>query len=231
MSGIWAVVPIKELVGAKQRLSTRLTPAQRQALAAVMVEDVLDALAGVPQLGGMMVVTVDPVAAALAGRYGARVVADGARDGHTGAVTAAARLLAREGRSGMITMPGDIPALSAAEVSATLAAHKRAPAFTIVPAHDDLGSNAILCSPPDAVPLRFGDDSFFPHIDAARRCGIEPTVVREPGIAMDIDHPVDLVAFLQMSAPASTRTFGFLEQSGIARMLLASGEYVPSQAR
>ena len=30
------------------------------------------------------------------------------------------------------------------------------------------GSNAILLSPPDAVPLRFGDDSFFPHLAAAR---------------------------------------------------------------
>jgi 2-phospho-L-lactate guanylyltransferase len=129
----------------------------------------------------------------------------------------------------MITMPGDIPAVSAAEVSATLAAHAPAPAFTIVPAHDDLGSNAVLCSPPDAVPLRFGDNSYFPHLDAARRCGIEPTIVRKPGIAMDIDHPVDLLAFLQMPAPASTRTAGFLEQSGIARMLLTSGERLPAQ--
>ena len=41
-----------------------------------------------------------------------------------------------------------------------------APSFTIVPAHDDLGSNTIVCSPPDAVPLRFGEDSFYP---ASRR--------------------------------------------------------------
>ena len=78
----------------------------------------------------------------------------------------------------MMTMPGDIPRLSPAEIAATLAAHRAAPSFTIVPAHDDLGSNAIVCSPPDAVPLRFGEDSFFPHLDAARAQGIEPLVVR-----------------------------------------------------
>jgi 2-phospho-L-lactate guanylyltransferase len=122
----------------------------------------------------------------------------------------------------MMTMPGDIPALSSAEIAATLAAHRAAPAFTIVPAHDDLGSNAVLCSPPDAVPLRFGEDSFYPHLNAARNCGIDPLIVRQPGIGMDIDHPADLLAFLKMSRPASTRTHAFLEQSGIAGRLLAA---------
>ena len=114
-------------------------------------------------------------------RYGARIVTEGARDGHTGAVTAAARLLVREGHAAMMTMPGDIPRTTSAEIAATVAAHRAAPAFTIVPAHDDLGSNTILMSPPDAVPLRFGEDSFYPHLDAARARGIDPLVVRHQG--------------------------------------------------
>jgi 2-phospho-L-lactate/phosphoenolpyruvate guanylyltransferase len=170
----------------------------------------------------VLVVTIDPVATSLASRHGARVVWEGARDGHTGAVTAAARLLVREGRAGMITMPGDIPRLSSEEIAATLAAHRAAPSFTIVPAHDDLGSNTIICSPPDAVPLRFGEDSFYPHIDAARARGIDPLIVRHPGIGMDIDNPVDLVTFLKMSPPVRTRTLAFLEQSGVAERLLAT---------
>ena len=213
-------MPVKELTGAKQRLSSRLSLEERRALATIMLEDVVDAVSAVRELAGMLVVTVDPVAASLAGRYGARIVTDGAREGHTGAVTAAARLLVREGRAGMMTMPGDIPRLSSAEIAATLAAHGAAPAFTIVPAHDDLGSNTIVCSPPDAVPLRFGEDSFYPHLDAARGRGIEPLIIRQPGIGMDIDHPVDLVAFLKMSPPLRTRTLAFLEQSGIASRVL-----------
>ncbi len=161
MSGIWAVVPVKEFEGAKQRLASGLTPEERRTLAVIMLEDVLAALSSVPQLAGIAVVTVDPDASVLGRRIGARILTEGAQTGHTGAVTAAAQLLAREGQTGMMTMPGDIPRLSAAEVSNTLAAHRTAPAFTIVPAHDDLGSNTIICSPPDAVPLRFGDDSFF----------------------------------------------------------------------
>lgn len=222
MTDIWAVLPVKEFEGAKQRLSSALSSDERRLLATTMLEDVLNAVSAVRELAGTLVITVDPVATWLAGRHGARVVAEGAREGHTGAVTAAARLLAREGKAGMMTMPGDIPRLSSAEIAATLAAHQAAPAFTIVPAHDDLGSNTIVCSPPDAVPLRFGEDSFYPHLGAARKHGIEPLIVRHPGIGMDIDNPADLIAFLRMSPPAPTLTLAFLEQSGIADRLLTA---------
>jgi 2-phospho-L-lactate guanylyltransferase len=218
--GIWAVVPVKEFARAKQRLAGGLAPEERRALGAAMLEDVLGALAAVTGLAGILVVTVEPMAAGLAARYGACVRSEGARDGHTAAVTGAARFLAGQGRPGMITVPGDVPALTAAEVQATLAAHRPAPAFTIVPAHDDLGSNAIVCSPPDAVALRFGENSFFPHLDAARRHGIVPTIVRRPGIAMDIDHPADLAQFLRMGARGGSRTRDFLERTGLARQFV-----------
>jgi 2-phospho-L-lactate/phosphoenolpyruvate guanylyltransferase len=219
--GIWAVVPVKEFEGAKQRLAEYLTPEQRRTLAALMFEDVLEALATVKELAGILVVTMEPMAATIARRYGADVSTEGARSGHTGAVAAAAQHLASEGQAGMITMPGDIPAITAAEVSAALAAHKPAPSFTIVPAHDDLGSNAIIVSPPDALSLQFGDNSFFPHLDSARRAGITPTIIRQPGIAMDIDHPADLASFLRMAPSRPTRTHEFLRK-------VRPGNVVPS---
>lgn len=203
MTDIWAVVPVKEFTGAKDRLAGALTPAQRQELARTMVTAVLTALAGVPELGGLAVVTVDPDAADLARSLGARIITDGARDGHTGAVDGARQLLAAEGRAGFLTMPGDIPLVTSAEISAVLAA---ASPFTIVPAHDKLGSNAVLCMPPMSVKLRFGEDSFYPHLDAARAAGFEPRVVELPGIGMDIDHPADLVRFLGMAQSVGTPT-------------------------
>ena len=222
-SDIWAVVPVKEMDGAKQRLAGLLSPAQRRALIEVMVGEVLDAVAGATRLAGILVVTLDPAATALAHRLGARVVTDGARDGHTGSVVAGRQLLTREVRGGMITVPGDIPAATAAEIDAVLAAHLPGPSFTISPAHDDLGSNAVVCSPPEAVPLRFGDNSYFPHLDAARGCGIEPTVIRQPGIAMDIDHPADLASFLRLPQSAGTRTRAFLEEESVPRLLAERG--------
>jgi len=198
MSDIWAVIPVKEFDRAKHRLSDLLSSSERCRLAETMLTDVLDAVAGCRLLAGAMIVTVDPRATALGEKIGARILNEGARDGHTGSVNAGRRILTREARGGMITLPGDIPATRSAEIEAVLSAHRAAPSFTISPAHDDQGSNAVVCSPPEQVALRFGDNSYFPHLDAARRHGIEPSVIRQPGIAVDIDHPADLALFLRM---------------------------------
>jgi 2-phospho-L-lactate guanylyltransferase len=216
MSDIWAVIPVKEFEGAKHRLSPLLTPERRRLLAETMLADVLDAVAGAKRLAGVMLITIEPKAKAMAERLGARVETEGAREGHTGAVVAGRRILAREGKGGFITVPGDIPAVRAVEVDAVLAAHRPAPSFTISPAHDDLGSNAVVCSPPESVPLRFGENSYFPHLEAARAQGIEPTILRQPGIAMDIDHPVDLEMFLRLPQSHGTRTRALLEKLGVA---------------
>jgi len=202
---LWAVVPVKERGLAKERLAPVLRPQMRQALALAMLEDVLLALTATPGIPGILVVTVDPEASRLAARYGARLVETGARDGHTGAVATAARLLAAEGRAGMLTLPGDIPLVTPAELAELLAAHPPAPSFTIAPSHDERGSNAIACSPPDAVPLRFGEDSFYPHLRAAEAHGIKPNVLHLPGIALDIDNPEDVVSFMHIDAPTRAR--------------------------
>ena len=215
---LWAVVPVKERVSAKERLAPILRPEARQALALAMLEDVLAAVTAASGIAGILVVTVDAKAGRLAARYGARVIEVGARDGHTGAVTAAARLLAAEGRAGMLTLPADIPLVTPAEIAGVLVAHPPAPSFTIVPSHDERGSNAIACSPPDVVPLRFGDDSFYPHLQAAEVCGIRPTVLHLPGIALDIDNAEDVVSF--MRTQSSTRAWAVLAEE---RMPLAGG--------
>src|SRR5262249_53198530 len=106
---IWAVVPVKDTASAKQRLAPAAPAAFRRALALAMLEDVLEALAGARGLAGRLLVTTDPDAIRLAARYEAQCIDDGAADGHTGAVTAAGLRLLREGRSGMLTLPGDIP--------------------------------------------------------------------------------------------------------------------------
>jgi 2-phospho-L-lactate guanylyltransferase len=209
---IHAVVPVKGTNEAKQRLAAVLSPAQRQELALTMLEDVLAALAVVAELAGMLVVTVDPAASEIAACYGAHIMREGAREGHTGAVAAAARRLADQG---MLALPGDIPLLQPDDVRQLLSTYRSGAqpsdrAFTIAPARDLRGSNAVICSPAAAVPLRFGSDSFYPHLDAARSCGIEPKVVRLPRIALDIDTPEDLALLLRTRA--STRAHALLER-------------------
>jgi len=217
---IWAVIPVKETAAAKERLADAVPRHLRPGLAVAMLEDVLAAVARTLHkesrgLAGIAVVTLDPDARALAQRYGARILTDDARGGHTAAVAAAARTLEQEGRGGMLQMPGDIPLVSADEISLLLAMRRASPSFTIAPSHDDFGSNAVLVCPPTAVPLTFGDDSFYPHLRAAQACGIKPLIVRQHGIGLDIDRPADIAAFAQLRS--RTRAQAFLERHGLTQ--------------
>jgi 2-phospho-L-lactate/phosphoenolpyruvate guanylyltransferase len=216
MTGTWAAVPVKGFASAKQRLARVFAPGERQALATAMLEDVLAVLA-TARLAGILVNTADRKSAALARRYSARVITIDARDSHTAAVAAMARVLAKDRAEAMLTVPGDIPRVTPAEMSTLLEARQPAPSFTIVPSRDWRGSNAVLLAPPDVVPLTFGDNSYFPHIETARLHNLEPVTVLLPGIALDLDHPEDVRAFLAADPPMATRTFTLLRELTASR--------------
>ena len=73
------------------------------------------------------------------------------------------------------------------------------------------------------MPLRFGENSFFPHLAAARDRGIAPKVLRLPRIALDLDTPEDLALFL--AGPSRTRTRALLDDWRIA---VGQGTEVPA---
>ncbi len=215
---VWAAVPVKSLAAAKQRLSPLLDGAERQALFRAMLEDVLAALTRVDELAGVLVVTADAEVQRLARGYGGHVLRERTNRGHTKAAALAARTLAAQGADTMLQLPGDLPLLSGTDIRALLVTHAAgAPAVTIAPSRDEKGSNAVTCSPPDVLPLRFGNDSFYPHIAKARELGIEPRVVRRHALGLDVDTPRDLRAFAR--TPSATRAYAYLRAAGIVERL------------
>ena len=195
-----AAVPVKDLVNAKQRLVPALAVAERAALAAAMLEDVLTALAAA-RLDRVWVVTREPAVCALARARGAEPLVEDANRGHTAAVTRAQAEAARLGARVFVTIPGDVPCVTADEIGRLVqAAAPEAPAFA--PSRSGLGTNGAALAPPDAMPLTFGEPSFENHLAAARARGLAPHVLSLPGLALDVDAPDDLDALL--AAPGAT---------------------------
>jgi 2-phospho-L-lactate guanylyltransferase len=197
---IAAAVPVKDLVNAKQRLVPALGAAERAALAAAMLEDVLAALAGA-RLDRVWVVTRDPAVGALARARGAEPLAEEANRGHTAAVARAQAEAARLGARVFLTVPGDVPCVTAEEIR-RLAEAAAPGAAVFAPSRSGLGTNGVALAPPDAMPLSFGEPSFDNHLAAARARGLEPRVLRLPGLGLDVDAPGDLAALL--GAPGAT---------------------------
>jgi 2-phospho-L-lactate/phosphoenolpyruvate guanylyltransferase len=192
---IAAAVPVKDLVNAKQRLIRALDPTQRRALARVMLIDVLRAL-GDAGLDRVWVVTREPEVAAIARSFGAEPLAEAENRGHTAAVAAAQAEAVRAGAEAFLTIPGDVPCITAAEIRTLLDALPAPPAVVFTPSRSGLGTNGALLAPPAVMPLRFGEPSFDNHLAAARALRVEPRIVPLPGLGLDVDDPDDLAALL-----------------------------------
>ena len=214
---MWAVVPVKDLTSVKARLSPVLSADERRELFCAMLRDVLVALADTPSLDGIALITRDPAAQLLARRFGAKIITEDRNSGQTNAVAHGVSQLISNGVSDIMQVPGDVPLATAAEFEQVIAAHLPPPAMTISPARDQQGSNCVICSPPDSVALRFGENSFFPHLEAAHQAGIQPTICNLPGLGLDVDTPDDLAELLKRRA--NTLSHAYLDDSGIARRL------------
>lgn len=187
-----AAVPVKDLVNAKQRLIAVLTPAERVELARAMLSDVLGALAGAG-LDAVWVVTRDAEVGAIARRAGAEVLSEHASQGHTAAVALAQAEAVRRRARLFLTVPGDVPCATAAELALLVqAAESAAPAVVFTPSRSGRGTNGAALVPPDVMPLVFGEPSFDNHLTVARERGLAPRVLRLRGLGLDVDEGDDL---------------------------------------
>jgi 2-phospho-L-lactate guanylyltransferase len=188
-----AVLPIKRLYAAKQRLAAGLDGEQRRTLAAAMVADVLEAIVAARTIERTIVVSGDPVAQELAASVGAEVVPDPQDAGHVEAALAGIARAEAEGASCVVLLPGDCPLLEPRELDRLLTALPQR-YVGIVPDRHGTGTNALALRPPNAIVPAFGEDSCARHVALARKAGIPFGVEELPSLGLDLDTPADLVA-------------------------------------
>jgi 2-phospho-L-lactate guanylyltransferase len=195
------LVPVKNLKQAKRRLAAVLDPSARTELAQAMLHDVLDVLASWESRPEVAIVSCDSFALSLANKYGFEVIADHRNSGETDAIEMATRVCEMR-RLDTLVVPADIPLIQAWELQAILDAAPEV-GSVLVPAGDGRGTNAVLRRPAALFPLRFGNDSFKPHLASARATGKSCVVLSLPGIAVDVDNPADLKQLVEL--PGETR--------------------------
>jgi 2-phospho-L-lactate guanylyltransferase len=216
----WAVLPLKPLAEAKQRLAPALGAAERAGLSRAMAADVLATLTATAALSGVLVVTADPDLARLATGSGARVLSEGSAAGYNEAVERAARQLDAAHAGAMICVPGDVPLLQVDEVARLAAALAHAPAVVLAPDAERDGTNALGLAPPTLLAPQYGPASFDRHRAAARAMALEATVLELPGLALDIDTIDDLRALVARGPAGQTRTY--LAEAGLLGRLSAA---------
>jgi 2-phospho-L-lactate guanylyltransferase len=201
---IFGLLPVKSPALAKQRLSGVLSPAEREALARLMYERMLATLVAARGIDRIAVVTEDARTAEQARAAGALVFEEREQESHSRSADAACRRALDLGATTTLLLPIDVPLATPEEIESLIR-----PGIVLVPSADGTGTNVLGCTPPLAIPARFGPNSLQAHLRSA--AGKQVEVLRLPGLMLDIDTLED-IAELQRRAP----------DNPIARFLCAS---------
>ena len=151
---IWALIPLKDFVEAKQRLSQWLNAAERRCLFHAMVEDTLAAVSASRCFDKVVLLSDDPSAPLLAEHFGfvceseRAVLGQDERPGLNQSVNAFVREV-EDSCKALAVIHGDLPLLQVAELEQASAEHRAAgEAMTVVTDGRGDGSNIVLLSPP-----------------------------------------------------------------------------------
>ena len=213
-----AIVPVKSLPAAKERLSDRLASGSRQSLMQAMLSDVLAALRRTRRVDAVAVVTADAFVEAIAVGEKTQLVHDSEQTGQS----AAAEIGLRHAEAGAferaLLVPGDTPLIDPKEVDELLERCERDDLeAVIVPDRHGSGTNALVLSPPSSLPPAFGPGSRERHEQLARERGTAHRVEPVPCLALDVDTPDDLAQLavaLEEHHGGAPRTRGVLRQLG-----------------
>jgi 2-phospho-L-lactate guanylyltransferase len=215
------LIPVKNLSTAKQRLASLLSQPLRTELAQAMLLDVLDVLSMWAKCPDVSIVTSDPFARDLAHRFQFEVIADNANRSETDAIEMATRICEDRGVGYTLVIPADIPLIQTWEMEKILEVAPEQ-GSVLAPAADNRGTNAAFRRPAGLFPLRFGNDSFKPHLAAAREAGKPCSVLSLPGIALDVDNPPHLRQLAE--APGETRSQRLARQWDLSDLSFAANE-------
>ncbi len=205
-----ALIPVRSLEGAKSRLGEVLDAEEREALVRTLLRRTIAAArdAGAEPV---VVISDDDRIRALAAADGAVAVPQG-RPGLNAALEDGRRHAIERGAAILLVLPGDLPLVDAATVSALAAAAAvpagsgtdGPPVVVLVPDRHGRGTNGLALRPPDAIPFAFGEDSRAAHERLARQAGARYVEMASP-LAVDVDTPEDLLLVDEELAASGAR--------------------------
>ena len=186
---IAALVPVKSFSEGKSRLEDVLAADDRAALAEKLATAVVAACAPLP----VYVACEDDGIAAWAASAGAEVIRSNER-GLNRVVRHGVAVLAHLGFERVLVAHADLADPRSLPLLADWTG------VVLVPDRRFDGTNAIIVPTNAAFSFSYGEGSFARHLSEAERLGRDMHIIDDAGLALDLDEPDDLAAFVDTDA-------------------------------
>jgi len=203
---LWVVVPVRSFRDGKRRLAPVLEVAQRTALVQWLLARTLNQATEFPGVSRTLVVTACRDVSAWVSNLGIGVVEESGMAGLNSALRQAQQTVVALGGSRMLVVSSDLPLLEARDLR-HLADAASEGVLALAPDRTDQGTNAMCLPVSRPFDFAFGSNSFSRHCERAHVLDLESVIVRRPGLAFDVDLPVDLlelhavIPFLRQHTP------------------------------
>ena len=237
-NSVWALVPVKSLSWAKQRLSCFLGD-DRAELTVAMFKDVIGALNSSSEVGNVAVVTADLDIIALAEEMGVFVIKETRSFGMNISLHNGIDVLRNLGAEWVGIFPVDIPLATGAEIDRLIRVvnlercNLGRKVMGITPCGKSDGTNFLYFNTAESIGLKYGADSFSLHQEMAADSQVISVIVNSYALSVDLDEKSDIDEFvshsIQNSAFQKTATWDFLQRKGyIDRMQSMGCQYEQS---
>ena len=190
---MWALIPINDFSGSLSRLSEHLSRDQRKEMTQILATQIIEALYSVQSIEKIVVLSNERQWLKSFDNQKIIILKDPEIKKLKAKITHAANWIQSQGANQMLYLSVDLPFVQEKDITKFITEHQGG--LSIVKAHKENGTNALILDFPAILEFQFGVNSFDKHLATAKAQKINTKIVEIKNLSLDIDTWDDLQEF------------------------------------
>ena len=208
---MWALIPINDFSESFSRLSEHLDSDRRRELTQILATQVFEALCSIRSIEKIVVLSNEKEWLKSFDNQKITILKDPEIKKLKAKITHAAEWIQNQGIQQMLYLSVDLPFIQETDIAKFIAEHQGG--LSIVKAHKENGTNALILDLPATLEFQFGVNSFDKHLAAAKAQKINTKILEIKNLSLDIDTWNDLQEFKKSSM--NTQFLNFIQRHNL----------------
>jgi len=208
---MWALIPINDFSESFSRLSKHLDSDRRRELTQILATQVFEALCSIRSIEKIVVLSNEREWLKSFDNQKITILKDPETKKLKAKITHAAKWIQNQGIQQMLYLSVDLPFVQETDIAKFIAEHQGG--LSIVKAHKENGTNALILDLPAILEFQFGVNSFDKHLAAAKAQKINTKIVKIKNLSLDVDTWNDLQEFKKSSI--NTQFLNFIQRHNL----------------
>ena len=208
---MWALIPINDFSESFSRLSEHLDSDRRRELTQILATQVFEVLCSIRSIEKIVVLSNEIEWLKSFDNQKITILKDPEIKKLKAKITHAAKWIQNQGIQQMLYLSVDLPFIQETDIAKFISEHQGG--LSIVKAHKENGTNALILDLPATLEFQFGVNSFDKHLAAAKAQKINTKILEIKNLSLDIDTWNDLQEFKKSSM--NTQFLNFIQRHNL----------------